>query len=153
MLLLEKFAEAIKTHEGWFAGSRSQKNHNPGNLKFANQFKATGRDPDGFAVFANDDDGWEALIKQIKIGLTGKSKLYYPEMTILQFFERYAPSADHNNPGAYAQFVAQHCGLKIIDPIKILSEDELADSASPVPAKPKKLDIFIDGILVFSQDV
>ncbi len=46
---------------------------------------------------------------------------YYPEMTLVQFYERYAPSADNNDPLAYAQFVAQKIGVTVDTPIKNLA--------------------------------
>lgn len=145
MPTIKEFALAIQKHEGWFANSRSQKNNNPGNLKFANQRKATGRDLDGFAIFANYEDGFEALINQIKIGLTGNSKLYYPEMTLLQFFERYSPSADHNNPEAYAQAVATELGVTKDFQIKNFS---LAEKI----AEKQKVELRINGELVYSKE-
>lgn len=123
MNLLETFAAAIKTYEGWFAGSRSQRNHNPGNLKFANQSKAIGKDKDNFAIFTNDQDGQEALINQIQIAIDGRSKIYNPEMTITQFFEKYAPSADNNNPNKYAEFVANSIGKPSTFQIKNLKNE------------------------------
>ena len=146
MNLITKFAEAIKTHEGWFAGSRSQRNHNPGNLKFANQEKAIGKDNDNFAIFAKDEDGYEALMHQIIIAIDGRSKVYNPEMTILQFFERYAPSADNNNPHAYAKFVADYIGASINCQIKYL-KDEIENE------KKQLLELSLDGKIIFKQEI
>jgi hypothetical protein len=55
--LLEAFCLAIRTHEGWFAGSRSQKNNNPGNCRYssvgyASIYGKVGKDAQGFAVFS-----------------------------------------------------------------------------------------------------
>jgi len=146
MNLITKFAEAIKTHEGWFAGSRSQRNHNQGNLRFAGQEKAIGKDKDNFAIFANDEDGFAALIHQITIAIDGRSKVYNSEMTILQFFERYAPSADNNNPHAYAKFVADYIGADINFQIKNL-KGELVNE------KKQLLELSLDGKIIFKQEI
>lgn len=58
------WAQGIKTAEGWFTGSRSQKNHNGGNLKFTTltaSFGAVGKDADNFCIFPNDAVGDAAL--------------------------------------------------------------------------------------------
>ena len=39
--------------------------NNPGNLRFANQTDATGKDEQGFAVFDTAEEGWQALYNQI----------------------------------------------------------------------------------------
>ena len=41
-------------------------------------------------------------------------------MTILQFFQKYAPSSDGNYPTKYAEFVAGKVALQITNPIKDL---------------------------------
>lgn len=109
--VLEKMAEAIKKYEGWYVGSRSYRNNNPGNLKYNSQKGAIGADTNGFAVFGTYQDGWNALINQIDLAFSGKSKLYYPEMTLIEFFNVYAPKSDNNDPNAYALFVAQKLGV------------------------------------------
>jgi hypothetical protein len=116
------FADAIQQHEGWFAGSRSRRNHNAGNLRcnvVMNRL-AISKDKDGFCVFKNDTDGRIALETMLRNACTGKSTSYKPTMTLLQFFERYAPSEDNNNPKAYAQAVAKHIGVTIDTQIKTL---------------------------------
>ena len=99
---IEDLAIAIKKHEGFFSGSRSFRNHNPGNLRFANQFHAIGKDVDNFAIFKTYEDGWEALMHQLTIACKGGSKIYNPEMTLLEFFQKY----DESNPKVYAFAVA-----------------------------------------------
>lgn len=146
MNLIEKFAEAIKIHEGWFQGSRSQRNHNPGNLKFARQAKTIGQDGAGFAIFANDQDGWTALIRQIEIAISGQSRIYNPEMTILQFFEKYAPSSDNNNPKKYAEDVAWRIGKSVETKIK-----ELADDTEK--KETQKLELFFAGEKIFEKEI
>lgn len=113
-------AEAIKIHEGWFKGSRSQRNQNPGNLRYAKQLGTTGQDDKGFAIFKTYDDGFAALCKLITNARDGKSKVYKPEMSLVEFFSVYAPAFDHNDPNAYAKFVAQKLKVSIDFKIKDL---------------------------------
>jgi hypothetical protein len=114
-----KMAEAIKRHEGWFPGSRSRRNHNPGNFKFVSQYKAIGKDAQGFAIFPDDETGWQHLLKVIHNACSGKSVMYPPTMSLYQYFEKYAPSSDKNDPRRYAEVVAEACG---VSPYTIIRE-------------------------------
>ncbi len=116
---LNLWAEAIKEHEGWFApskaypeGSKSYRNNNPGNLRYVGQPSATGPDKTGFCIFPTYKDGFNALVSMLKNAATGKSKVYKPTMTLLDFFRTYAPAADSNNPDAYADAVAKKIGVR-----------------------------------------
>lgn len=111
------FAKAIQTYEGWFAGSRSCRNNNPGNIKYIGQKNAT-KDDAGFCVFSTYEDGLNALVSLLRNAMTGKSKVYKPEMTIIDFFNTYAPSYDNNNPNAYALFVAKQLNVSANTQIK-----------------------------------
>ena len=104
--IIEKIAIAIQTFEGYFPGSVSFRNNNPGNLKYARQPGTTGQDARGFAIFATFDEGWDALI-----ALLNKRAAQHPEWTLLDLFNSYAPPTDNNNPEQYASFVAEHTGL------------------------------------------
>lgn len=114
---INSWAEAIKEYEGWFKGSRSYRNNNPGNLKYAEQVGTTGKDPAGFAIFKDYAAGFAALIHQLRIAAEGKSKVYNKKMSLLEFFKVYAPSHDNNDPNAYALFVAQR--IKVDPKIQI----------------------------------
>ena len=72
----------------------------------------------GFARFNTYAEGFEALLHQLYIVCNGKSPAYNraakklglkdcSELTLLQFFEIYAPSSDKNNPRRYTETVAQ----------------------------------------------
>lgn len=115
---VEAFAEAIKIYEGYYPESRSFRNNNPGNLHYAQQPGATGADAGGLAIFSTYEFGWNALVHQLTIAINGMSQVYNPEMTFLEFFQKYAPSSDNNNPEKYAKFVAERLGLTIQDKIK-----------------------------------
>ena len=106
---------AIQRHEGWFApstkyprGSRSYQNLNPGNLRAApNQAGTRG----GFAYFHSYTEGFAALKALIVKAASGKSKYYRSNMTLIEFFNVYAPASDNNSPNAYAHAVAASMGV------------------------------------------
>jgi len=107
---LLEWASAIKDYEGK-PGDLSYKNNNPGNLRSLSG---------GFLKFKTWDDGWKALLDYLTRAATGKHKAYKPEFTLLQFFKVYSPSADNNNPLAYATYVAKKLNLPIETQIKTL---------------------------------
>jgi hypothetical protein len=107
---INDMAEAIKIHEGWYKGSRSWRNKNPGNLR--KSMRQIGTDG-GFAVFATEQDGMNALCEMIKNARDGKSKIYKSTDTLREYFSKYAPDSDNNNSLRYAQFVAQKLKVTI----------------------------------------
>ena len=115
--LMDKWADAIQQHEGWYPGSRSYRNNNPGNIKYIGQKRAIGSDGT-FCVFASYEDGRAELIDLLTRASSGKSSLYSPEMNLIEFYNRYAPSSDNNNPNAYAKAVASFMGISIYSKIK-----------------------------------
>ena len=143
---LVKWAEAIKKHEGWFVGSRSHRNLNPGNFRLTGYTKSLGAlakgDEKNFAIFPTYEKGWEALLQFLrdaranqligyrayaedrdkKLRIAGK-----PEgpkdrrgrsiCTLEDFFNVYAPVNDDNDSARYAKVVAEHIGCTIATPI------------------------------------
>ncbi len=105
--LLERMAEAIKRFEGWFPGSVSYRNNNPGNLKFRGQPGAIGQDEQGHAIFDTYENGWKALLNQLRLIIYGGSQVYKPDMTFYDVFSRYAEA----NSKEYAEFVAASLGV------------------------------------------
>lgn len=103
-----KLAKAIQLFEGYHEGSRSYVNNNPGNLRNS-PFK-TGM-LGGFAYFDTYEQGFDALMYQIRISAEGRSGVYRPEMTLLEFFNVYAPSSDNNQPNVYYNNVMEHTGF------------------------------------------
>ena len=67
--------------------------NNPGNLRFANQTEATGKDDRGFAIFPNAEEGWDALYRQIELD---KGR----DLTLDKFINKYAPPSE-NDTTAY----------------------------------------------------
>ena len=124
--LLDKWADAIQSFEGWFPkgtngypnGSKSWRNNNPGNIRFIGQKRALRDDGTGFCVFASYADGRAELIDLLVRAATGKSSIYKPDDTLLQFYEKYAPTSDGNYPASYAQAVARMIGVSINSKIK-----------------------------------
>lgn len=107
---IKEWALAIQEYEGWKEGSLTYRHNNPGALRWS---KYQTDHKNGFSVFASYEDGFRALEFQLKIAANGQSSVYFPDDTLLQFFEKYAPSSDNNNPKAYAQFVAKKIGVTI----------------------------------------
>lgn len=106
-----RWAEAIKKHEGWYVGSRSHRNNNPGNAKYLGQKGSVGHDKDGFAIFSTYDAGWTYLLTILRNAASGKSRVYQSHMTLYEFFATYAPAEDSNNPKRYAEVVASYIGV------------------------------------------
>lgn len=111
---LTQFAKAVELHEGYYKGSRSYRNNNPGNLRYTAYTASLGakaKDTGNFCIFASYSAGFEALRAFLKDACTNKLKAYKGTMSLYQFFEVYAPAADKNNPHRYADFVAQYLNI------------------------------------------
>ena len=102
----DRMAKAIMEFEGYFEGSISYQNNNPGNLKFRGQAGSTGADSQGHAIFTTFQDGYRALINQIRL-MFGGSSIYNPTMSLYQVFSKYA----EGNSREYAEFVAGRLGV------------------------------------------
>jgi len=112
---LVPFAKAIQEHEGWFPGSVSYRNSNPGNLKFTNYTQslgATGKDLRNFCIFPDEASGFNALCRMVQDAANNQLKAY-KNCTIQSFFAVYAPSSDKNNPDQYAKIVASKVGSDV----------------------------------------
>ena len=100
-------AEAIKTFEGFYPGTRAYRNNNPGNLRYTSWTQgqgATGQDDKGFSIFPDYDTGWRALLALLMLRVR-----QHPEWSILDLFNSYAPPTE-NDTAQYAAFVAKHVG-------------------------------------------
>jgi hypothetical protein len=135
-----RWAKATAKHEGfhepsilWPIGSLSWRNRNPGNLVFGPLAKKHGattfyKHPitgHQFAIFPTLDNGWAALENLLENAATGKSQIYWPDMTLLQFYTKYSPVRDMKGnvvPNyAYAEDVAKQLGVSVQIPIKNLA--------------------------------
>jgi hypothetical protein len=108
-------ASTITSIEGWFTGSASQRNNNPGNLMYAGQPGAVGADSNGLAIFTTLQDGQQALNNQIALDASRGE-------TIAQFAAKYAPAAAGNDPVSYADQLAAATGLSINDPLSAAAD-------------------------------
>jgi hypothetical protein len=117
-------ANEIQQLEGWFTGSVSQTNNNPGNLMYAGQPGATGQTAAGFAIFPSYQAGYQALQNQIALDASRG-------LTISQFASKYAPAQDGNDPTSYAAQIAAATGLSVNDP---LSSADTSMLAAAIPA-------------------
>lgn len=110
---LDLWIEAIKQMEN----AKPERN-NIGNIRFIGQKYAV--DDNGFCKFDTYEHGYQALKTLLVNASTGKSKVYNPEMDLVAFYNKYAPSSDGNNPNAYANFVAKYIGVPVTTKIKTL---------------------------------
>ena len=114
-------ANEIQQLEGWFTGSVSQTNNNPGNLMYAGQPGATGQTAAGFAIFPTYQAGYQALQNQIALDASRG-------LTISQFANKYAPAAGGNDPASYAAQLAAATGLSVNDPLSMADTSAVASS-------------------------
>jgi hypothetical protein len=110
---LEIMAQAIKKQEGYYPGSRSYRNNNPGNLRWKSTngkypWKgATGADSTFHVIFDTYENGYNALLYQLRLAFENKSSVYHTGMNLYDFFMKYA----EGNQTAYAQNVAKALGV------------------------------------------
>ena len=108
---------AIQKHEGFFPGSRSQRNNNPANARYSSVgylpiYGEVGEDREGvpahqrgYAIFKNYETGF-LYLKNLVLHKARK----HPDWTLTQFIgdekEGWAPASDNNNVDAYASALA-----------------------------------------------
>lgn len=103
--VLEAIADAIMRFEGWEPSSLSYRNRNPGNLRESSITEV--HDDKGYLVFEDFESGYHALLLDLYDKVTGLDRYKLnAHSSLLEFFQVYAPSADHNHPQVYASFVA-----------------------------------------------
>jgi hypothetical protein len=108
MSVVDDIAQAIQKMEGFYPGSLSYRNNNPGNLR-----NSSG----GYATYPDYQTGYDALTHQVELNISRG-------LTLTEFFggkqgvySGYAPSADGNNPLQYALTVSQQTGIPIDVPL------------------------------------
>ena len=117
---LLKLARAISEFEGWYCsdktgigmlhGSASWRNHNPGNLRSSPWAIGTS---DGFAVFINDEIGFNALVWDLHQKASGKTTTgLCAGSTIYDLIRIYSGEPD-NIVLNYSTFVEKSTGLKM----------------------------------------
>jgi hypothetical protein len=103
--IVQTFSNAIATAEGYFvAGSKPQRNNNPGDIMSGGQF----------VVYPTAETGWQALYNQVYLMFFGGSAIYNPSMTISQVAYHYADGL-HDPVGAanWADNVAGFMGVSV----------------------------------------
>ena len=114
------FARAIQKQEGWFPGSRSYRNKNPGNLKWSGLTKELGaieKDKDFFCIFPGYVKGFTALCDFLKLACEDKLKPYRQARTLKRFCEVYANPPPNNG---YATGIARDLNIELDTDIKTL---------------------------------
>ena len=96
--------KAIQDREGWYPGSRSYRNKNPGNLKEG--VGSFGDDSDGFARFEGYFHGLYALCRDLFRKCTGYTTTSLgPDSNLRDLVNVYAPGADGNDVDGYVGFL------------------------------------------------
>ena len=128
-------ANAIQNQEGYYPGSLSFQNNNPGNLVYAGQPGAT-LGPGGFAVFASYADGYSAMVNQIQLDATRGSDVNgNPINTVGDLIGSWAPASAGNDTSAYIASVENQTGFNSTDALSALG-DGGASSAADFSADP-----------------
>jgi hypothetical protein len=121
-------ASTIQTIEGWFPGSISYRNNNPGNLRPAGQPGCTSVSTasGNFCSFPSLQAGQQALDNQIALDASRG-------LTISQFAAKYAPAQDSNDPASYAAKIASATGLSVNDPLSMADSSAVASVQDLAP--------------------
>jgi hypothetical protein len=112
LTMIERWANAIKVQEGWYIGSRSYKNNNPGNLKYSSltaSWGATGKDADNFCIYPDYETGMKALCNFLQLGAEDELIAFHHARTLLLFTRVYAQPPNDN----YALNVAKALGVDV----------------------------------------
>jgi hypothetical protein len=82
-----------------------------------------------FKSFGSYEEGRQALIRQLNLYKTGKSKTgVKPTNSLYEAMAKYAPVADKNNPVQYAEFIAKRIGISPKTPISEIDLEKWADA-------------------------
>ena len=152
---LRDLALAHQRHEGYFPGSRSYRNNNPGNLR-----AGPPSDDKAFTIFPTYEAGFNAMKYDLKVkilGLAGSVRRYmeregktYDQLVFQEYVAIYAPSADSNNPVNYCNQLCldmKKYNLSPSTPLSVMAElvvgliDRVPDPPSPEIPLEKRLEI------------
>jgi hypothetical protein len=140
-------AQTIQQIEGYYPGSLSYRNNNPGNLRPAGQPGCT--PVGGFCSFPDYATGYQAELNQISLDASRGE-------TISQFTAKYAPAQDNNDPASYAARIANAEGLSVNDPLSsAISSGSLPALSSPdsTDTTDTSASMFGGTISIFGYDV
>jgi len=109
--------------------SRSARNHNPGNIRYGpfTERRGATKDEANYSVFETDAKGLATLLELI-------ASPNYINLTIYNFFMKYAPATDSNQPVKYGKFVSSKIGVSTSIPVKQLDPYQLLVMASAITA-------------------
>lgn len=137
---LRDLAKAHQQHEGWYPGSKSYRQNNPGNL----------RGPNGvFETFTTYEAGFGALCYDLQrkiFGEAGSILRYrngtgkrYEELVFQEYVAIYAPSADNNNPVRYCEALCYNLArynLTPDTPLSVMAQLVRGDITSVAATRP-----------------
>lgn len=117
----------------------SYRHRNPGNLRWGK--RKIGSATDGFAEYATLSDGFADLIEWLDNAARGANPHgLTAQSSIAAMIEVYAPEADHNQPTAYANFIAgwvsrvMNVRVEALDPIgKVFTMQSASDLLLTAP--------------------
>lgn len=145
MSFLQDLASAHRDREGWYPGSLSQRNNNPGNLRlqpYQAALYGAVQGEGGFARFPTPEVGFRALMDDLRAKITGHSThIDYekiPKPTLQDYVNVFAPAEDHNDPTSYAQFLVKRLSkynVRLDTPLSVLASLVNGDIAA-VPQEP-----------------
>jgi hypothetical protein len=123
------WANVIAQFEGFNSpGTRPARNHNPGDLKFAGQAGAIGRDSAGFAIFPDDATGFQALYAQL-----AKYVADFPQYSLLEIMAHYL---GQSSPGITSQGNAYQYAAAVASALNAQPTTTLAELAGMQPGPP-----------------
>ena len=145
MPFLQDLAKAHQNHEGWFKGSVSFRQNNPGNLRGKNGV---------FLTFSTYAEGFNALQYDLRSKIFGTApsiKRYmqgtgktYQQLVMQEYVAIYAPSADRNNPIAYCNVLCRNLSkynLTPETPLSVMAQLIRGEiQAAPHPVLPMTLE-------------
>lgn len=92
----------------------------------------------GFQSFGSYEQGKNALINQLQLYQTGRTRNNVgPNSTLLQAMSVYAPAADKNDPKGYAAFIAKKLGVSVDTPISQIDTRRWADAIEKMEGNTK----------------
>lgn len=87
----------------------------------------------GFRSFATYAEGKKALLNQLDIYKTNKSRTgVKSNSTLLEAMSKYAPASDNNNPTSYANTIAKRLGISVNTPISNINTEQWANEIERV---------------------
>lgn len=124
--LTSALADAITRQEGFFPGSASYKNNNPGNIMDIGYYRQTGKFK--LQAYPTLEAGRAALESLV-------DKYVSAGHTLTSFFAKYAPSGHGgNDPSVYAKNVAGWLGIPVDVPLSQVSVTPPASTGVEVAA-------------------